>query len=438
MRPDITSPCNQPPAELRESLGVELSAFHRGEPEALAEAVESSFDPVWFLARQGFTCVENGITIYVRAADDLDVAEADTRVALAAALTPSARQEVTDLEDWTIHLLTHARRVLLERAVRAGRTTSLLNPEEAEQVPSEAENLDRLIEADVRPARREPTISPELEELLRVGQTEADALKKGLGHDLARLVEERFVNGLTRQACARVFDCGPATIATRESRIRRRLLARLKSHGDAALARAKEATLDALISGRGGGLVPPAITRERIRQTVLTRTFRTDARPYGQRLAWGLATAAVASIGWMAMFFGWLPGPDDDRRPVPRVRVTCPQGCLPGRPVTVALQAPEFGRTVGVGLVDHRGVVSMLLDGPYGGSVRLPFGARAKLVEAGQTLIPDRQFDLSRATVVAVFADRQLDPHTLETAVALDALPDRIATATAALVGSVP
>ena len=80
----------------------------------------------------------------------------------------------------------------------------------------------------------------------------------------------------------------------------------------------------------------------------------------------------------------------------------------------------------------------MLLDGPYGGSVRLPFGARAKLVEAGQTLIPDGEFDLTRATVVAVFADRQLDPHTLETAVALDALPDRIATATAALVGSVP
>ena len=64
-------------------MRVELSDFHEGEPEALFEAVESAFDPVWHLARQGFTCVQEGVRVYVRAADDLDVAAIAQRVGAA-------------------------------------------------------------------------------------------------------------------------------------------------------------------------------------------------------------------------------------------------------------------------------------------------------------------------------------------------------------------
>lgn len=400
--------------------------------------MESAFDPVWHLARQGFTCVQDGITVYVRASDNLDAAETDTRAALVAALTPDARRAVTDPEDWTIHLLTHARRVLLARAVRAARTLSLLNPEEIAQIPREAEDLDRLIEADVRPAPRQPTVDPEIEHRLKLGLEQVAALKPHLSRKLADLLEERFVNGRTRAECAEVFDCGTAAIATRESKIRRRLASRLRARRDPGLARARAATLDALLSGRGPALAPPRITRERICRSVLTRTFRSDPRPYRERLAWGAGTAAVAGLGWVAVLCGWLPGPDDDPTPPPRVQAICPQGCQAGQPVHIAVRAPAFGRTVGVGLVDPRGEVVMLLHSTSGGSVRLPFGARTKLVAARRAELPAGPVDLSHATVVAVFSNRRIDKPTLEQAVSLEAIPDRVTTTTAALIQDKP
>ena len=391
---------------------MDLAAYQRGEPEALAEFVDRCGGWVWALARRGFVC-EDTLTlgaertsIRVLGAPNPSVAFDLTVRVLSLACQPRERREAESMLKIEQRVLDIARTELFRAAERAARLISLAEHEDQSAVPAEVEDLDELLAVNERPTLKVlPLTSPESLRL-EAGEHAATEALAELDARSKALVQLRFIVGLERLAIAQRFDCGSAAIAAHEDRIRRKI----RHHIRMTLKESKvgDADLDAFLSKTPHRLLPPQVTWDRLRREVLTRTLREDPRPYWRRALWGLTAATVAAFAWLAMLVGWLPNPNDDYVPEPRIELRCEPACLPGAKAVVAVQAPPKTHRFAVVIRPSRNEeLRPWLVAPNQGSLRLPYGARQRL---RPTHIPLRiPMDATQdGEVIVVFSEHPL------------------------------
>lgn len=369
--------------------------------DALQEAAERCQDPVWALARRGFVVYEDGVELYVHGASSHDVAEQMTIEVLAEVLGPASRKALGAVEGLVPAALEVARRRLTAHAVRAGRVTSLVSASEKAQRPAEVENLDALLAEGRTPDAGEVPYDASDEAWRRAALGCCAALEKAADARTQTLIDLLWRKGQTPKQIADHFTCGVAAVLAHEGRLRRQLARDLRralpDHP------AGPATQDALLADACFTAAPPPVTRARIRRDTLRRTFQEEPPSYGARLAWGLGISAVAAAAWALMFFGVLPGPEDDTYPEPTVEVDCKGACTPGAQARISVLAPRDASRVALWVAGGPGEPpAPLLVGPGGGTFRLPLGAGTKLVPLpyeGQW--PEQA---RTSTVVAVFS----------------------------------
>ncbi|MEL6183198.1 MAG: hypothetical protein AAFU79_01145 [Myxococcota bacterium] len=389
---------------------MDVEAYRRGDPSALAEVVDRCGPWVWALARRGFVCEDalvlgaDRTSIRVLGAPTPDVAAELTIRVLSAALIPEKRASAhgPDLVDQQI--LDEARLELFRAGERAGRLVSLAEPEALEAVPAEVEDLDALMAVNERPALAVLPLDERTMARLESGREVTEGVLAALEERDREVVQRRFREGQTEAEVAVALDCGTAAVAAHSSRIRRRLARRLHALFGRAVGPAE---CDAFLAGQAHALVPPPSTWDRVRREILTRTFREEPAPYHRRLVWGLGALGLAGLLWGAMFLGWLPSPDDDLYPTPQVELRCSPACLPGSLAHAAVLAPRDATRFAIALREPDGEVRPLLVAPHGGTLRLPLGAQVRaLVVPHPVRIPSRLKPGTEA--IAVFSEDPL------------------------------
>lgn len=414
---------------------MDVEAYRQGEPSALAEVVDRCGPWVWALARRGFVCEDalalgaERTSIRVLGAPNADVALDLTVGVLASALTPERRAEAEALHGVEQQILDEARLELFRAGERAGRLVSLAEPEALEAVPAEVEDLDALTAVDERPALAVLPLEAETLAALGAGRETTESVLQALDERGQEVVELRFRQGRSEAETAQALDCGAAAVSAHASRIRRRVARRLHVAFGRPVGPAES---EAFVADHADQLRPPAVTWDRLRRDVLTRTFRTEPASYGRRLAWGLGAVAVAGLAWTAMFLGWLPSPEDDRFPTPRVEIRCNPACLPGAQGHIAVLAPRDASRFAIALREPEGSVRALLVAPHGGTLRLPLGAQVRTLTVPYPVrIPSNLSPQSE--VVAVFAEKPLSKTEVLAFAAGTASRPGVLTATAAV-----
>lgn len=372
----------------------------------LEAAAAECQDCVWTLARRGFVCVEDDIPQYVHGIADHDVAERVVVQLLADLLSPDSRKAIA-AGDLQASALRRAHQDLRAVAVRGGRVTSLRTAQDQALLPPAVDDLDRMIAEDTRPGPAEvPRDADDEVWRAQAGQLCTETVE-AMDERSRTLVRMRFVEGKPPEDVAAHFTCGVAAVLAHEARLRRALSRALKK--SMPTRPCGPATQDALLSESVFDAVPPPITRARIRRDVLRRTFIDEPAPFGARLAWGLAASALAATAWALMFFGVLPHPDDDPLPEPAVQARCDGPCGPGQAVSLDVLAPQDAARVGF-FVASGDAAQPLLVAPAGGPIRLPLGARTKLVPVPYTA---KWPEGATGDVVAVFAEGPVDAKVL-------------------------
>lgn len=390
---------------------MDLEAFKRGDPNTLEEVVDRAGPWVYTLARRGFVCFDaltigaERTRIRVLGAATPDVAAALTERVLAAALTPARRAEASGPESVDQAILEEARVELFRAADRAGRLVGLSDPAARASVPPEVEDLDVMLTTNRRPVGAGLPLTERLERRITTGEAVASRYLEDLDERSRRIVELRFVQGLPAEEVAKQLDCGKVAVEAHEGRIRRQARFRIRAALDDP--RTGSAEVDALLAGRPRDVAPAPVTWERIRRGVLRRTFRKEPSPYPRRLAWALAVLAVGMTGWVLMLTGVLPSFADDPFPTPRVELRCNPACVPGATAHVAVLAPRKATRFAVALRRPGGEVEPLLVAPDGGTLRLPFGARARTLPAPYPVRLPSDLEPG-AAAVAVFSETPL------------------------------
>lgn len=390
-----------------ETGDVDIDGLRRGESEALAAAVDRCGPWVFELARRGFVC-EQALAIgtppvraRVLGVDTADRAAELTELTLAHVLQPGPRAAIQSEEDLDRAVLERARETLTRAADRGGK----LIPAGSE-LPPECPDLEAWLAQ--LPATPVPSSAP------MATETDALALRAALEGWLAGLapedrsfVQDRFREGATIRALCERLGRSPTFLRSTEARLRRKARSRART----ALERpVGPFTVDAYLAAAETRSLPPAIAWERLREGVLKRVHPETAAPYAGRLGWATAVLALGVLGWLGMFFGWLPSPSDDASAPPEVRLQCPTGCAEGAEVLLAVRGAEKTAQVGIALrhVDAEGQTRVLplLVAPDGGSFRLPFGARTRSMTIPHPARLPAGFE--GGTVVALFSESPL------------------------------
>lgn len=386
-----------------------MEAFHRGDMDALGDAVDAALPTVWRLARRGFLTEVDGLEAYVQGAASPDVAERLVIRIIAACLTPDRRRRHADAAAFDQALLEEAKVKMLAHAERAGTLVTLVDENEKAQVPPHVQNLDQVIEGHevLDPEDPPSAVGEEQEAEARIAVCDAAVAK--LDERRQRIVKLRFEEGMSAKACAEVLTCGSAAVTEHVRRIRHHVRHALRASDPDT--KPGLATIDGLLAKRPLAPLPPAITRERLQSEVLKRTFQDEPRSYGVRLAWGLGAAAIAGALWLLMFSGVLPSYGDDTYPTPGVELSCKPACKPGEQTRVSVVAPRDARRVAVALAMEGQPPVPLLVSPTGRSIDLPFGARSAAVDVPYpATIPDGLRPNQRVWAVAHFSEARLDP----------------------------
>ena len=397
--------------------------------DALAEAADHCLEPVWQVAVSGFTTTIDEVPTYVSGVRDPDEAINLTRSIVAAVLVPNARKTIESETQLTAAALAQARTRLIDHALARGQAASMAAEHEAAQVPRGTPNLDASAQTGEAPeilsghAFRRPDDA--------ATAAFCEAAVAGLDERSQKLVALRWQQGKTARETAAVFTCGAAAVNAHERRLRRQLQRGLTKRFARAFG---PAALDRLLCGTHGQSSLPPITRERLRADILKRTFQSEPAPYGQRLRWGLAAAAVAFGVWLLMFVGVLPYYDDDVYPPVEVAVDCDGPCRAGGAATLSLLAPNDARFVAFMLTGADGNVRPLLTAPGGGVIALPFGARQAVVRMPYAAQWPAGIS-GPATVTAVFTAERVSPTAVQ-AVAAGDLGGALTSSTAVHLGS--
>ncbi len=372
--------------------------------DALEEAVEECQDLVWALTRRGFLTRDQDLLSWVLGIEDRDVAEDVAVHLLAEVIGPAERQQIDSAEALKSAALAHAKKVLWNRAVRAGRVTTLQGDSQHAQVPAAVEDIDRLISARCLPSLDAVPQDAGATEWLKRAQGVCAEVEAASDDRTKTLLQLRFREGQTCAQVAAHFTCGAAAVTAHEIRLRRQL--------GRALQRALPdhprgpSTIDAIFSQDAFSAVPANITRARIRRDVLRRTFQDEPKSFAARAVWGVAAGLVAATAWGLMFVGILPGYDDDTYPTPAAEVQCEGGCGPGKTAQIKVLAPKDASRVAISLKTESGSVPLLVS-PSGGSIRLPFGSGTKMVPIAYPAQWPKDVPKS-AQVVAVFSGSPL------------------------------
>ena len=383
---------------------------------------------MWALARRGFAAEAAAALgaprerAWIQGAPGFETTYALTRAALVQALAPAERArpfgEDAELER---RALDHAKDVLVAAAARAARLSSPV-PEELE-----LEDLDALLEEGRRPSLS--VFAPSAREQAEAAAADdvvARFLEEATPED-RDLAARRFAQGFTAEALAAELDTSPTGIRAHEAKLRRKLQSKLQTAlGEANVG---PADVDAHLAGRGLGLLPPAVTWERLRRDVRTSVFEEEPPSFRSRLPWGLGALALGLAGAGLMAAGILPGPADDPVVVPALELRCQPACVAGAEATVAVRAPSELTRVAVYRVKG-GRAEALLTGPSGGTARLPMGTSTRAMPLSRSIRLPPDLDASDV-VVAVLSEAHLSGADAEN-VALGARLDGAVTATVA------
>lgn len=388
---------------------MQVDAFHRGDMDALGEAVDAALPAVWRLTRRGFLTRVDELTAYVQGASSPDVAERLTIRIIAACLTPERRRSFSDATAFDRALLEETKARMIAHAERTGTLVTLVDENEQAQVPPHVQDLDRILSNEEPLDEEDPPPAAGEEQEAEARLTVCDAALAKLDERRRKIVKIRFEEGRSAKACAEILDCGAAAVTEHVRRIRHHVRHALRASDPNATG--GPATLDALLARQPLAAMPPAVTRERLKKEVLKRTFQDEPSSYGVRLAWGVAAALVAGGLWLLMFFDVLPTYEDDTYPAPAIELTCKADCRPGKETKVTVLAPRDARRVAVALAAEGRPASPLLVSPTGRSIDLPFGARTKAVDVPYpATIPEDLRPGQRVWAVAHFSEARLEP----------------------------
>jgi DNA-directed RNA polymerase specialized sigma24 family protein len=255
--------------------------------EALAEVAAAHARTVWCLARTGFSTEVDGKNVHVRGVESIDRAEHLTVRILARSLAPDRRRLATDEGSIRRLVVEDARSELLEAASRSGSLVTFASDDQ----PPGASPIEALVESEPT----EPDDPAGAIERFDAMLATAGATTEGLDDRCRDLIRRRWRDARPVPEIARELDRGTAAVRSLERRVRKAIAHAIrKAHGETP----GSATIDAILSGARG---LSAVTLERIRRSVLARTFQEEPRPYRERLLWGLGAGAVAAALWLAM-----------------------------------------------------------------------------------------------------------------------------------------
>ncbi|MBX2812877.1 MAG: hypothetical protein KTR25_13760 [Myxococcales bacterium] len=413
---------------------MDLALYRQGEPEALADVIDRYGPMVWALARRGFVC-EDAITlgaerttIRVLGAPSAQVAAQLTERILTNVLQPDQRALAEDEESIERYVLELTRIELFRAGERAARLISLNELEDQQSVPAEIEDLDALLYLGQRPALK----ALPLEDSERLHIEEGEQITKrfvlSLDPRSQSMVHLRFVVGLDRTAVAKRLDFGITAVALLEDRLRRRIRQQLRTTLNNPYL--GNADIDAFLGKTPYRLLPSPVTWDRLSQRVRLRTHREPPASYARRLAWGLGTLAMAAFGGTAIWLGWLPSSDHHNLLPPQIHLRCAPACLPGAEGHLGIRGSQDARRFAVVLRSPNGIVRPLLVAPDGGSLRLPFGARSRMVPVPHPIRLPPDTEPGTEAIVVFSEDKLTEKEVFDVASGIASFPYVTATAT--------
>jgi RNA polymerase sigma factor (sigma-70 family) len=197
-----------------------LRGFRAGEREALTTVYRMHAETVALLLRHGFSFESGGhrhrFAGYGSGFELQDALHETFR----RAFEPRAREGYDGIRPYGAYVTTIARNLVL----RSFRAREVLFPLETDAGPSNAE----LVAVDVAPTPERELHDRQVLELV-------ERFLATLTPEERRLIELRYVEGLSQRDVAEVLSLGRQRIRTRELAVRAKLLAYLREHGEAAL-----------------------------------------------------------------------------------------------------------------------------------------------------------------------------------------------------------
>lgn len=388
---------------------MDLQALHRGDAAALSEFMTAHGDAVWQLARRGFVAREGERRVWVRGVTGPRELERLGVEVWSEILRPEARQSLTGPEAAAAVVLEGARRVLLAQAESEGREVTWDEAEE-EPLPTGVPDLDR--GADLSGLEPPNDLEPEDLQRFEAARAELEAYASRLPARDAALLTRRLRQAEPRSAVAAGLGMSVPAVKEGERRLVRHLLHHLRRHGRVG-ERSEAVLLEALLAGDPRVASLPPRTAERIRETVLRRTFVDEPRPFAARARVAAIAAAVALGLYALMFFGLIPGPASDPSAEPELVLTCEAECGPGVAAQVAVRAPRGSKRVALWLRDPAGGARPLLAEDGGRAVALPVGAKVRLTPLLSRYVLPADWRPGSHELVAIFSRKRHAPAEL-------------------------
>lgn len=403
---------------------MDFAALQRGETPALSSFLEQHTELIWQLARRGFAARDGERRVLVQGLDKPSSIEKLTVAVLAEALSPARRATLQPDPELKRSLLEIAQRQMLARAEAEGRELTL-EDEEGEPLPSGVLDLDAPDRLSDRQARDD--LPEEDVESFQRALLEFEALGSRLAERDRVLLERRLRSAEPRAQVAAALAASVPSVKEGERRLVRHLLHQLRQKG-LVPERADAAFLEALLAGDPRRTTLPARTAERIKESVLRRTFVDEPRPYARRAAVALGSLAIALGLYALMFFGVLPGPADDPAGEVEVVLSCEAVCTAHSSAQVSVRAPRRARRVALWMRSPDGSASPLISESGGRSVILPLGAKERLTPVLTPFTLPADWGDRPYEIVAVFSNERLSIAALQAHVEGSRLLPKVAT----------